>query len=355
MSKMRDFQFDTDLLDHGFSHSDVRRGVAIPHDGLKENGSYFAAYLQGESGRRYHGLREFDGTAVGQSHVLSFASLRDGDMTKWADELWDSPRAHQIDPYTYEESDRRVVFETKDATIEVTDGGFKWTDAGGNWDLEMTVLGDKGYYFWIPVQDDIPICQYQNGFYFEAVGTVDGDKVKGSGYFERAWGPAESTAQFWDFPLIRRMNKLYMTWYARFEGGGTSIGVARKGRIGVNWSMAYVVNDGVAKVITPTMTDIAYTKAGVVERARLNTGEEVFEFEQDCTSYYPIHTMGKVAEVTGRPAVESSFTNLEWWPDNSDVVIKYAFDHRNDDPAKGLLGQLADFPIVGEHMVLPTQ
>jgi hypothetical protein len=351
MTKVRDFDFEVGLLDHGYRAKDWQRDIDPPKPGLKESGTYVSAYLTGDSGKRYHGQREFDGTTVGQSHTLSFCQLRDGERHGWPDELWPSPQANQLHPYDYSEEHGRVTYSTEHALVTITDSGWTWDDGSGSWHLELTPLGDFGYYFWIPVQDDIPICDFHVGGCYRATGNVNGDAVRGYCYLERAWGPADSEAQFWDLPLIRRMNKLWMHWYADFEDGGYTTGCARKGRLGVNWSMAYVVNDGKASVSTPTMTDIAYTRDGLVKHARLNTGEQVFEFDQDCASYYPIHTMGRVESVTDRPAVKDSWTNLEWWPDNADVVLKYAVDHH--DSAKGILGQLAEFPIVGERMILP--
>jgi len=151
---------------------------------------------------------------------------------------------------------------------------------------------------------------------------------------------------------VRKMNKLWMHFYAGFEDGGYVTGCARKGRLGVNWSMAYVVNDGVAKVITPTATDIAYTEDGLVQHVRLNTGEQVLEFDQDCATYFPYHQAGRVSSVTGRGKVSAdTWTETEWWPDNAPEMMDWIMERESPErPRHVLIGEL---PIVGENMVLP--
>jgi hypothetical protein len=84
--------------------------------------------------------------------------------------------------------------------------------------------------------------------------------------------------------------------------------------------MAYVVDCGQARVHTPTTLDLSYNDQGLVRGAVLDTGMERIVFEQDCCSYWPLHTIGRVVEVSGRTPVTDSWTDCEWMPDNADEM-----------------------------------
>ena len=111
--------------------------------------------------------------------------------------------------------------------------------------------------------------------------------------------------------------------------------------------MAYVVDDGVARVHTPTTTDLEYGEPGIVRRAVLHTGQEDIEFVQDCSTYYPLHTIGRVASVSGRAPVTDSWVNIEWMPDNSADMLQAWAEGRVSGQA------MAGMHVDGERMIIP--
>jgi len=358
---MKDFKFET-ALTNGHKVGDWRPGRTPPgHDDYKSRGIFLCLYLTGKSGKRYHSQRAFGDAASDKSTIYMFGQVRDGDRENWPDDVFPDHRYKWLhEPFTCEERDDRITWSTASCPkIQVHDKGWDWVDAGGGWDLRAVPLGDKGYYFSVPAQEGFDIPHFHWGQCYWAEGTVDGDPVRGYGYLERAWASGGPEVPFVRLPLVRNMNKLWMHFYAGFEDGGYITGCARKGRLGVAWSMAYVVNDGVAKVITPTATDIAYGDDGLVKHVRLNTGEQILEFEHDAALYHPIHTVGKMISVTNRHGKEikdrgkivESWTVTEWWPDNAPDLLDYVADQR----AKGV-GRVELYEkvrIVGEYMLFP--
>jgi hypothetical protein len=341
-----EFTFDVGLLDGALTIPEYRQSYT-PRPELRSTGVFPSAYLTGASGKRYHGQRAFDDKAVGQTHIYSFCQLQDGDTSGRPPELWERPRANQMHPYEYRESDGEIRFVNDDTEVVIRPGRWTWRDGGGRWELEVENLGEVGYFFWVPVQEDIPICQYHRGEMGRCTGQVNGDPVHGFTYLDYTWGPIGIDFQFFELPLIRKMNKAWVSYYAAFEDGGYVTGAARQGRSGVNWSMAYVVDGGVARVHSPTTMGLEYNDQGIVREAVLDTGHEQIRFVQDCSTYWPLHTIGRVAEVSGRAPVTDSWVNLEWMPDNADEMFEAWNAGRVDAEAA------AGMHIAGERMVIP--
>lgn len=341
-----DFQFDVGLLEAPLTLPEYRQ-TYVPREGLRSTGIFPSAYLTDDAGRRYHGQRAFDDKSIGQTHTYSFCRLVDGDTSGRPPELWERPRANQLHPYDYSETDESVRFVNDDVELEIRPGRWTWRDGGGRWELDVENVGDLGYSFWVPVQDDIPVCQFHRGEMGRCTGHVEGEPVRGFTYLDYTWGPKDIEFQFFELPLIRKMNKAWVSWFAAFEDGGYITGAARKGRDGVNWSMAYVVSDGEARVHTPTTMELSYNDSGIVRAAVLDTGAEKITFDQDCSTYWPLHTIGRVAEVSGRAPVTDSWVNLEWMPDNADEMFQ-AWNGGQVTPAAA-----AAMHIKGERMVIP--
>lgn len=340
------FEFEVGLWPHALTLEEYRP-TFVPRPELRSTGVFASAYLTNDAGQRYHGQRAFDDVEIGKSHVYSFCSVVDGDVTKRPPELYEAPRAEQREPYSFEELESSLVWTTEACRLEVSEGAWHWSDAGGRWDLEVESVADVPYYFWVPVQEGFRVCQYHRGEMGRARGTVNGEPVRGFTYLDYSYGPRDIDFQFFELPLIRKMNKAWMVWYADFADGGFTTGAARKGRDGVNWSMAYVVHDGKAKVLTPTTTDLTYAANGVIRHARLDTGEEVLEFEQDAATMYPLHTVGRVASCSLRGEITDSWTNMEWMADNSEEMLQAWAEGRVTREAS------AAMRIVGERMVIP--
>lgn len=315
-----DFVFETALVPAPLTLEEYRR-TYLPRPGLRNTGTFVSAYLTGASGRRYHGQRAFDDHTVGKSRTLSFCRLLDGDRTQRPPELWETPRFAQRHEYEYEEGADELRFANEHCDVRIREDGWTWRDGSGRWDLTATLLGDRPYYFWVPPQEHTPICQYHRGQMVRLRGEVEGEEVRGYGYLDYSWGPDNLTFQFYELPLIRRMNKAWLSWFAEFEDGGYITGAARKGRAGVSWSMAYVVIDGEAKVCTPTTTELTYDENRIIRRAVLDTGHETIEFEQDCSTYYPLHTIGGIVRTSLDRPIGDTWTNVEWMPDNAEELF----------------------------------
>jgi len=325
---MGKFQFEVGLLEAPITVAEYGHDY-LPREGLHATGIYTDAFLTGESGRRYQGVRVFDDAVVGQTQHGSFIGLVPGDTSGPAPELW---TASMMQPYEYHETDHEVRFSGDEWEVVIQPGHWTWVDGGGRWRLEVENLGERGYYFWVPVQEGFPLSQYHRGEMGRCTGEVDGDPVCGCTYLDYSWGP--KGAKFIDLPLMRKMNRAWLLWYAAFEDGGYITGAAREGREGVDWSMAYVVDSGEARIHSPTATDVSYDDRGIVQRAVLDTGVEKIVFEQDCSSFWPIHTNGRVAEVSGRAPVTDSWIEIEWMPDNADAMFD-AYDEGKDIFAAG--------------------
>jgi hypothetical protein len=343
---MADIDFEVGLLPAALTLSELTHAYT-PLPGLRSTGVFVSAYLTGASGNRYHGQRAFGDTHPDRTRVFSFCRLQDGVRDRRPPELWSDQGLGELRPYRYQEGTDTVTFSNNDCRVEVSEGSWHWQDAGGRWVVEAEVLGDRGYYFWVPTQEQAPVCQYHRGQNFRLQGEIDGERVHGAGYLEYSWGPKDIDFQFFELPLLRRMNKAWMWWYADLADGGYCTGAARKGRAGVNWSMAYLVNDGHAKVLHPVATDLTYDENGMIAAAQLNTAQEVVYFDQDCTSYYPIHTIGRVKEVSGRAPVTESWVNMEWMPDNAEQFW------RAYNEGRITAREVPQMRIAGERFVIP--
>ncbi|HVF75545.1 MAG TPA: hypothetical protein VM938_10895 [Acidimicrobiales bacterium] len=267
-------------------------------------------YLRDDEGEQYRVERVFD---EGERDTTSVTAVRFGppDLAGARPVLWpDGPRGKVA--VAFEQDAGAVRWRNDDVTFTIGTGPVTWRDGGGAMALTLDRLADRGYSIWLPEQHGLP-CQYHRAEMFRAEGVLDGRPVSGWGYVDYAYGaPGRS---FVELPMVMHLNKLWATWLGTFPDGSSTVGVLRWGRSQWDWSMAYVVRDGVAAVHDPVSVSISYGDDGVVRGGELLAGPERVSFEQRWRLRLPFTTLGSVAGST------SGTCELEWMPDNAPALF----------------------------------
>ena len=329
------------VLAEALSLDDYDR-TRVPRPEVEYAAALAIVYLHDEDGERYRVERVFD---EGAQDTSSVASVRFGapDLLGPRPLLWPDRPQERKEAVAYGRSAEEVRWSNADVEFGVSEAGVTWRDGGGRLHVSLHRMADRGYFIWIPEQHGFP-CQYHRGEMFRAEGILEGRTVTGWGYLDYAFGARGR--RFVDLPMVLHLNKLWATWFASFEDGGEVAGALRWGRARWDWSMAYVVADGVPEVYDPVAVTIAYQPNRTVRGAAVTVGDEHLAFSQEWRLRRQLTTLGTLADHS-RGVPLSSTAELEWMPDNAPDLFAAVESGR-------LTRELmASMRIEGERIVVP--
>ncbi|MCZ7528740.1 MAG: hypothetical protein M5U14_21635 [Acidimicrobiia bacterium] len=209
---------------------EYRRGYS-PREDYVLAGMWPGAVLTGASGRRYHGMRGFDELKVGMAHTYMFMELATGNRYALPGNLYPELPINQVEAYEYSESAGAVHFVGEHVRMDVAEGWFDWSDAGGRFRLHVEQVG-SACTFWVPEQEGIEHPIQHRSQIGRATGEVDGDPVEGFCFLD--WSYSHPGRLYFQLPLIRRLEKQWSMWLVEYvdgelDGGSCGRGGGRRG------------------------------------------------------------------------------------------------------------------------------
>ena len=285
-------------------------------------GMWPGAVLAGASGRWYHGMRGFDELAVGMAHTYTFMELRPGDRYNFGTQLYEELPIDEFEPYEYSETNDAVLFVGEHVNVQVREGSFDWSDAGGRYELHVEQVG-SACTLWVPEQDGIPDPIQHRSQIGKAVGHVNGDPVEGFTFLD--WSYSRPGVVYFNLPLIRKLEKQWSMWLVEYADGELDAGFVWKGRGDTGFRASHLIVDGRSQAIHQGITDTTYDDRGTVWRTRLEVGDQVIDLEQDTVSDWPSHTFGPVTSTsrsTEGKEIAKSWNYCEWMPDNTEPLLE---------------------------------
>ena len=298
-----------------------RRGFS-PRENYTLAGLWTSGVFTGASGKRYHGLRGFDEFGHGVAHTYMFVELNKDNLAEFSRELYPELHIDQMENYEYSESPDAIHFVGENVELHTRVGSFDWFDAKGSFRLNVKLLG-QACAFWIPEQEGIPLPMCYRSQIGLATGTIDGDPVEGFTLYDASYG--NPGVFYFQLPMIRKFEKQWSMWLAKYTDGETFAGLAWKGRGTTGFSAGHLIRNGVSSVFSDARVFTTYDKRGTVWKTRIELGGEVIELEQDSCSDWPAHTFGRVVSTSHGKEIAKSWNFIEWMPDNTDEMLDRYF------------------------------
>ncbi len=296
-----------------------------PREDYALAGMWVGAVLSGASGRWYHGMRGFDELAADRAHTYMFMELHPGDLHQLPANLYKELPVDQVERYEYRETEQKLTFAGKHVDVDVYDEGFRWSDAGGRFRLDVEHLG-AACVFWVPEQEGIDHPIQHRSQIGRAVGEIDGDPVEGFTFLD--WSYSHAGLRYFDLPLICKLEKQWSMWFVEYSDGELDAGFVWKGRGDTGFRASHLIINGESQAIAQGVTDTTYDERGTVLRTHLEVGDQVIELEQTSCADWPAHTFGPVKSTSrsvGGKTIAKSWNYCEWMPDNTEALFSRYF------------------------------